>query len=92
MRTTKELLEVMLENICYLESGLCLLASDLAHRHNTISIPELFRLNNYMHNYLPAHTFFYRNDRISRSSFPFGEKQPRIDWLKQQIEKLEQTK
>jgi len=63
MRTTKELLEVMLKNICYMEYGLCGLIGVLL-RHRKITISEVDVLN----------------------------KQPRIDWLKQQIEKLEQTK
>jgi len=40
MRTTKELLEVMLKNICYMEYGLCGLIGVLL-RHRKITISEV---------------------------------------------------
>ena len=92
MRTTKELLEVMLGNIDKLEGGLCTLAFDLSYAYGLFSMEELFVVAHYMQNNLPEKTFSWRYGETPRFSFPFDEKQPRIDWLKQQIEKLEQTK
>jgi hypothetical protein len=84
MRTTKELLEVMLKNICYMEYGLCGLIGVLL-RHRKITISEVDILNKYLSDELDP-------DSDYRYYWVEGAKQPRIDWLKQQIEKLEQTK
>ena len=87
MRTTKELLEVMLENITLLRGGLCTYAWDLYTDWKYISFDEWRVLNDYLHYNLPERTFYFIGD-VPRFSFPYGEKEPRIKWLKEQIEKI----
>lgn len=89
MRTTKELLEVMLENIDSLESGLCILIHKLVFVTNDISFEEHVRLDEYLKENLPDKTFSYEYDP-PRFSFPWGEKEPRIKWLKEQIQLLDE--
>lgn len=87
MRTTKELLQVMLDNIDMLESGLCYYVAALS-RNSIISYSEYDHLIKYLDACLPDRK--YRGIYIDRLEycFPYGEKEPRIEWLKQQIEKL----
>lgn len=77
MRTTKELLEVMLENIDKLKEGLCLLSLDLRCA-DLITRDEDMIIMLYLEN----------NIKSSRFAWPVGEKEPRIKWLKEQIEKI----
>jgi hypothetical protein len=92
MRTTKELLEVMLENIDSLHSGLCHLTYLLRAEYDIIEFSEYEFLGKFLEENLPVQKYTPPDSFDEMYSFPYGEKQPRIDWLKQQIEKLEQTK
>jgi len=78
-RHIKDLLKILLDNIHYLDSGLCRLCFHLNIK-NKISKEEL-RILEY---------FFERNKpngvKIYDLWFPSGIKQPRIEWLKKQIE------
>lgn len=87
MRTTKELLEVMLENIDRLESGLCYYAAALA-RNDIISYSEYEHIIKYLDACLPERKYRGRYLNSLDYSFPYGEKEPRIKWLKEQIDKL----
>jgi hypothetical protein len=81
MRTTKELLEIVLARIDLLQSGLCNLISIL-HDYGEINIEEHTILKEYFDiNQYPS-TTWYRPYWWSS-----GVKEPRIDWLKLHIEK-----
>lgn len=86
-RSTKELLQVLLDNIHLLKFGLCYLAADL-YESDKLSYSEYHRLSNYIssnrlksiHRFLyPTSVYHYRK----------GAKRPRIKWLKKQIRKYE---
>lgn len=87
MRTTKELLEVMLENIDKLESGLCKLNSRL-HDYKIFSLREAHEVYVHFAYNLPAKRHRLPDTRLIVYCWPCGEKEPRIKWLKEQIEKL----
>ncbi len=81
MRTTKQLLEVMLENIDMLKSGLCRLSHNLYYYTDKMSYNEMGNVQYYMSLFLPE-------TKADGYCWPIGEKEPRIKWLKEQIEKL----
>ncbi len=84
MRTEKELLQVLLDNMDKFETGLCLLVQDL-YELKLININELKLINVRIRN-IP--------DRYDKEGNKYAykwvvyQKQPRIDWLKEQINKL----
>ena len=88
MRTTKELLQVMLENIDRLDMGLCKLSSVLYYDLKLIDEAEFEIIDSYLIGNLPERKETGFIPRIAIYSWPKGEKEPRIKWLKEQIEKL----
>jgi hypothetical protein len=84
MRTTKELLEIMLENIDRLRFGLCALALDLT-KDNIINDDEFITLIDYIEvnregNYYYDDADYFWKPRI---------KKPRKLWLERQIAHLD---
>ena len=80
MRTTKELLELMLEHQGLFYAGLCRWALYL-HRNYLITEVEYLLLNQYIKENKPENagrTYYWENGKIA----------PRIEWINQQIEKL----
>ena len=82
MRTEKELLQVLLDNSSIMDAGLCWLIDDLL-RQDIISVKEFLVLENYLYNNKPSNIL-----SLTEFWFPMGEKEPRINWLKEQINKL----
>jgi hypothetical protein len=85
MRTTKELLEVTLENIDKLETGLCKLVYDLADEHK-ITKDEYLWLRIYINNNPPRNLQNILN-MWDDYYWRLGKVEPRIKWLKKHIEK-----
>jgi len=81
MRTEKELLQLLLDNIDKLETGLCYLTYFLWVYHNSISYDEKQKITLYIELKAPK-------KRKDCFHWKPNEKQPRIEWLKSQIEKL----
>lgn len=84
MRSRKELLEFMLNNLekdSLLIGGLC----DL-----NLSLHVIGEIDYFEYNEIKTHLVLNAPEGIMISDFWWspGEKQPRIDWLKKQIEKL----
>jgi len=86
MRSEKELLQVLLDNIDKLEYGLCLLIIILKE-NSLISEQEEEILNEFISNKAPERYHSIRKYRMAYN-WESGEKQPRIDWLNEQIAKL----
>lgn len=79
MRTEKELLQLLLDNIDLLETGFILLTHDL-HKMGKIRKKERFFINDFIGKQLT----------ISKSEYFYrGEKETHIKWLKEQIKQLE---
>jgi hypothetical protein len=78
MRSEKELLQILLDNMDLLDTGLCRLSGYLRIT-GVISIEEELLIDRY---------FTRTLDVLFTYSFPEGEKEPRIKWLKEQIDKL----
>lgn len=76
-RPIKELLQLMLDNFDKLDAGLCALIKDL-FLEALISKTEANELCAYL---------FKNKPNTKMHWFPIGEKQPRIEWLQQQIKK-----
>jgi len=84
MRTIKELLEVLLENIDEINGlGLCKLVSTLYYSQ-MVSLDEFYLVKRYIGEHKPEnlHTRFGCVFYWTR-----GRKSPRIKWLKKHIEK-----
>jgi hypothetical protein len=79
MRTDKELLQVLLDNIDKLEYGLCGLATTLWLNY-IISYKELEVIRNIIESNKPKNALFFY--------FPIGQKQPRIEYLQKLIDAL----
>ena len=80
MRTTKELLELMLKHQELFKVGLCYLAFDL-YDDDLITRAEYLLLRQYIKENKPENaddTFYWEKGKIA----------PRIEWINQQIEKL----
>ena len=88
MRTEKELLQVLLDNMDKFETGLCLLSGAL-QRGKIITMTEEFSIFRYIEGNAPKMN--YNKVILSVYKWPKGEKQPRIDWLNEQIQKLQQN-
>jgi hypothetical protein len=80
MRTEKELLQVLLDNMDKFETGLCIVTSIL-YSEGIITRYEKNVMHNYIYQYKPINSGAYYYWKI-------GKKQPRIDWLNEQINKL----
>ena len=78
MRTEKELLQLILDNIDMLKTGLCNLTLRLV-MIGKMSYDEKIIINDYILNNAPNEHIFW---------FELGYAPPRIEWLKQQIEKV----
>ena len=92
MRTTKELLEILKDNLSIIGnscSGLCFLAGDLHWRY-VISLEEYVVLRSYIKNNRPGRFSSIAALLCYTSPFfwPRGWKYPRRRWLKKQINKL----
>lgn len=74
MRTTKQILELMLANIDNLDFGLCKLLYYL-YMANVITIEEYNHTLCYMNSFKP----------IDKLWFPKGDVESRINWLKEHI-------
>jgi len=86
MRTTKELLQLTLDNIEHLRTGLCgLIAYHLHENNNIISVDEWIMLDNYIESHRPRTKHYYTG---SNYYWKMGSKSPRINWLKKQIKTL----
>ena len=81
MRNIKELLQLVLFDINYLESGLCNLVGQLYCR-NIITFDEVKLLKIYIYNHRPNN---YHKKIGNLFYWKLGEKKPRIAWLKRQI-------
>jgi hypothetical protein len=82
MKTTKELLELMLANINLMgDFGLCALISEL-YWSKKISLEEYFAMSLYIKKYRPNNLRTHFNTRFY---WIIGRKYPRIKWLKKQI-------
>jgi hypothetical protein len=78
MRTEKELFELMLTRQDLFKSGICLWSYDLWQK-DLITFYEYVLLDNYLKlNSLKKDGYWWRVGKI----------EPRIEWIKQQIEKL----
>lgn len=84
MRTTKELLQILLNNKCYFENGLCVLAYNLWY-NKIISKKEYL----YIKEYLYSSNVITLRKLFGYSHFwKCGEWEPREKWLKSKIKKL----
>lgn len=95
-RPIKDLLKLMLENALHMRTGLCSLINDLFMRE-LISYSEAMRLENYLYINAPdrvqeeaRHGGPLGPGRLNCYWWEEGNKEPRIQWLKEQIAKLEQ--
>ena len=86
MRSIRELLQVLVDNHeqLYLNEGLCI-ANSFAQRKQLISTQEYYVIKDYVDKNLPMP---YVHDGL-QYAFPYGETKPRLDWLSEQIKKLE---
>lgn len=84
MRTDKELFQVMLDRIDMFKTGLCGLACDL-HDVGIITLDERRHIIQYVNNYKHTHLKYM----FRRNAFMWTMRvvEPRIKWLKQQINK-----
>lgn len=85
MRTEKELLQVLLDNMDLLKTGLCGLSLCL-YLKDIIDDKEYELIETYIKEYAPKRYLFEGIE--SDFNWEAGEKQPRIDWLNEQINKL----
>jgi hypothetical protein len=83
MRTTKELLEIMLKNEGYFNCGLCDWVSRL-FINNIISLDEKYKLKTYIRENKP---FNWRTFLKSAYYWKPGNIKPRIKWIKKHIKK-----
>jgi len=86
-RTIPELLQVLLDNEDLFKGGLCVLTNTLYNR-DIITVEEMDLLNGFLSESLPTAT--YSNNLLRypthRYCFPYGQWQPRKEWLQKQIE------
>lgn len=80
MRTKKELLQILLDNIGRLKTGLCLLASNLMQA-DVVTLEEWNVISNHISDY-----WFYANTKVGGYYWEKGNKEIRAEWLKEQIE------
>lgn len=91
MRTTKELLEIMLKHKDLFKTGLCFLALTLFSR-DIITYQEYITLSSYIRHNRPDY-FSWTNyvkgyDKRRGYYFPSGKIKPRIYWIKTHIKRL----
>lgn len=88
MRTEKELLQVLLDNIGLLKYGLCGLARDLHISDKKIlSFKEYMSIKQYIRENAPVR--YLDDGEESVYHWPVGEIEPRRVWLEEEIKKLE---
>ena len=91
MRTTKELLEVMLEHQDKFRLGLCIWTQEL-RLYRIISFSECVHLKDYIKNNRPSTfsswDYFKYSFSGSRFYWEASEIKPRIKWIKKHIKKL----
>jgi hypothetical protein len=83
MRTIKELLELMLQHKGLFETGLCWWRSVLWH-HDIITLEESINLIRFLNGHLPP-----KNHPSDIYCWPRGDIAFRIEWINEQIKKLE---
>lgn len=81
MRTHKELLVILLDNIHLLKTGLCSLIFDL-YTVGMITMAERFEIRYYIYNNRPSNLYSIFSTRYFWKK---GARKPRIKWLKNQI-------
>jgi hypothetical protein len=88
MRSIKELLQVLVDDSSKLGvySGICCAIIE-AYYIDLILEDEYWALGSFLLNNLPPFTYTCRGYDYA---FPYGEIQPRLDWLNEQIKKLEE--
>jgi len=85
-RTIKELLQLTLDNIDHLSTGLCsLIAYHLCENNRIITVDEWMILDDYIESNRPHNKHYYTGDNYY---WKIGNKTPRINWLKKQIKSL----
>lgn len=84
MRSDKELLQLLLDNKDIFQTGLCLLAGTLYCRCK-ISAKEMLRIPDY----LRTNVSTYYKENGYAYYWPIGEWEPREEWLKKEINKLD---
>jgi hypothetical protein len=89
MRTTKELLEVMLEYQDFYDTGLCAWVNSL-HLCKIISTEEGFHLKNYIRNNRPSKYSSFESFKQRNYLYYWenGNLAPRIKWIKKHIKKI----
>lgn len=85
MRSKKELLSIVLENTDKLESGLCGVLYRL-YSEGVITFDEERALNKHIRRHGPKMNYTGPEERLWYR-WPYGEKEPRIEWLKAEIGK-----
>ena len=88
MRSEKELLQVLLDNMDYFQTGLCRVITHL-YLVDQIKYNELYLVRKYIRKNAPE--MYDESGCLSVFNWVKGEKQPRIDWLNEQIQKLQQN-
>ena len=83
MRTTRELLIILKKNIQLLQTGLCMLASQLEY-YDTITDEECEYLREYIYDNIPKD----RNLDIGLYYWPKGDLKSRLKYLNSHIRKL----
>ena len=91
MRKIDELLEILLENIDHMETGLCSLNSRIGYFSWHTRIEEYDLVRNYIYDHPPKNLRYLRH-KISGSNGSYfywkkGWKAPRRRWLKKHIKK-----
>ena len=87
MRSIKELLQVMIDNSDELgiQCGICFMNTS-AYVYKITNRAEWILLSDFLSANLPKQK--YQHNGLA-FAFPYGEIQPRLDWLNEQIAKLE---
>ena len=86
-RTIKELLQVLLDNEKYFKHGLCGMRMDM-RVYGVIDSSESNVLKDFLIENLPCEKYYSPKYIALAYSFPYGEWQPRKQWLEQEINKL----
>lgn len=86
MRTNKELLQLLLDNIYLLRTGLCGVASRL-NNSDVITYSEYYKIKDYISNNRPTQgSKLYDSTQVTEAYYWKQEdKEPRVRWLKYHI-------
>jgi len=90
-RSIKELLQILLDNMNLLTSGLCSLAPRL-NAIGKLTDEEVMTLWRYIEEHQPYNLYYILSKFSDSTEYIFywekGKKKPRINWLKKQIKSL----